>query len=216
MSNTLSIIYPLQKPPECERCPYNSTGMGFVPGWNPPNARMAVLAEAPVENDKSDREPLASGAGKIFMRLLNNAGLTKADVLIDTVLRCQGPNNSYPTGDFRHSAEAFCRRWDNTSGKNHIDGKQLVAGGLLDFAPNHFLFTIHPAALLKSWNLLRVLQEDVYKAKRLCDSGKRVLICLGEKSKDLIFPGQFAGGILRWRGHHGHLDWSEFKGRNRA
>lgn len=196
-----SAIYIHDKPAECGACPYNAIGSGFCPDWAPPTARIAFLLEAAGDNEIIDKEPLVGAAGHVFNKnFVFKLGYTRADILIANTLRCHPPDNHYPTGLMRGSAEKFCRQWDN------VGGKGFDLPGLNVFKPDTFLVTIHPSAVNRTWSLLRVVQSDVAKAYRMMEAGRRVVVLMGEKAFHLIKP-DISGSVMKWRGHYGPLDW---------
>ena len=207
----LSLINIQEKPQDCNHCPYNSIGSGFVPDWVPPNPKVAFLAEAAGDDEIITRQPLTGGTGKIFDKMVGTMGWNRSDVLLANTIHCHPPNNQYPTGDLRKDAERCCAKYH---GKQ---GLALEEGGLWSFNPDYFLFTFHPAACLRTWPLVRLLHPpfsspycDFEKAKRLSEN-HRLLVIMGEKAKSFVFPGQYQGGIMKWRGHHSTLDWEAFK-----
>lgn len=159
---------------------------------------MAFLAEAPGGNEIIDREPLVGASGRLFMHyFVNHFGYTRADCLLANTLHCNPPGNNYPVGALRKTAERNCHQYREA---------------LHDFNPDHFVLSMHPAVVLRTWSLLRVLQNDISKAWRLSSEGKRVIVLLGDKAKELVLPG-IPGGISRWRGHHGPVRWADIKQR---
>lgn len=197
-----------QKPPECVSCPFHTYGTGFVPDSVPSvEPKAAFLFEAPGGTEIIDRELGSDGASKIFTKMLGRAGWTRGDVIISTVISCNPPNNRYPIGELRKQAEKACFRWRKALDK---------------YNPDYFLITINPRDCLTSWPRTRMLRAsfdtpmnmgDLEKAVRLASSGKRLLVCMGDKAKEYIFPSMYPGSALRWRGHHGQLNWSKIKER---
>lgn len=191
-------IYLDNKPLGCAECQYASVGQGFCPDWSPPEPKIAILLEAPGDNEIIDKQPLVGASGYVFNKnFLFKLGYTRADVLLANTLRCHPPGNIYPIGEARRHAEQNCRQYDS----------------LLDtFAPTHYLVTIHPAAMLRTWSLMRVVQNDIAKAFRLSEAGRRILVLMGDKAMNLVAP-QLDGGPLRWRSHWDRLDWKSFRSR---
>lgn len=194
-------LYIHDKPEACLACPYHEVGGGFCPDWSPPEARIAFLLEAAGDNEIIDREPLVGAAGHVFNKhFLFQLGYTRSDVLLANTLRCHPPENKYPTGPLRKQAERACRVWDGAAGRSFQDRS------LNDFKPDTFLITLHPSDVNRSWNLLRPVQKDVEKAFRLIEQGRRVVVLMGDKPMTLVKP-DLIGGVTKWRGHWGPLDW---------
>ena len=212
MNQTLPLSFPLVKPQECTTCPYHLIGQGFAPDHVPANPKIAFLAEAAGETEMLERAPLVGSTGRMFFhQMLEPLGLTRADVILADVLRCHPPENAYPIGEMRKSAEKMCRQWDGKHRINCENSVDLSLGGLDSFRPNHTLITVHPSFVNRTWSILRVAQEDIRKALRLSE-GKRLLVLLGDKPMSLVCP-DLDGGVLKWRGHHQSLDWKKFKER---
>lgn len=187
------------KPDACQGCGLVQIGQGFVPCWSPTEPKIAFLGSSPGESAKENRNPLMDGTVNIIMHILKRNGMTASDVLVDNVLRCKTPYNmGYPSGTLKHSAENRCRMFDEA---------------LLNFEPTHYLLTIHPDMVIKTWQLIRVLEADILKALRLREKGHKILVLLGDEPKDLLLPNEMSGGIIRWRGTWGELDWSAFRKR---
>lgn len=190
------------RPVGCKTCPYGSTGSGFVPTWCPPKPRVAFLAEAAGSTEIGDKQPLTGGTGRFFMYLVERLGYTRADCLLANVLGCMPLSLKYPIGQLRKDAESYCRRYDG------LHGIGLEPGGLLSFNADCFIISIHPAAVLRSNQMTPLLQHDVAgefggtiaKAFRLAAAGRRPLVLLGDKAKDLVAP-EFAEGVTKWVGH---------------
>lgn len=210
----LSLSDILQKPVECALCPYSSIGQGFTPDHVPSNPKIAFLAEAAGETEMMQREPLVGATGRMFFhQMLEPAGLRRDDVLLTNVIRCHPPENAYPIAQMRKDAEKMCRRWDNKHRISNGNSVGLEDGGLCGYNPNYFLITVHPSFVNRTWSMLRVAKADIEKALRLIEvPGRRLLVLLGDKPMSLVCP-DLDGGVLKWRGHHGELDWSKFQER---
>lgn len=201
--------------PGCSFCPYNGLGQGFAPDWVPTNPKLAFLAEAAGETEMIERGPLLGATGRMFFHnMLHPAGLTRNDVLLANVLRCHPPENEYPIGQMRKDAERMCRKHDNLHQIGRDDTHVYTGeGGINSFDPNYFLITVHPSFVIRTWSMLRVAKADIGKALRLSSvEGRRVLVLMGEKPMSLVHP-DLDGGVIKWRGHHGPLDWKKLQER---
>lgn len=209
----LPLSLPHIKGPFCEPCGYKTVCQGFAPDHVPPNPKLAFLAEALGENEMMERNPLVGATGRMFFHnLLHPCGLIRDDVILANVIRGRPPENNYPTGKDRKEAEKWCRQYDgfqrNQVGPDHVE---LIEGGLDAFSPDYYMITCHPAFVSRTWSILRVVQQDIQKALRL-SVGKRLIVCLGDKAMSLVAP-ELEGGVLKWRAHHGPLDWKSVKRR---
>ena len=215
MNQILPLSFPILKPDLCSTCNYNLIGQGFAPDHVPANPKLAFLAEAAGETEMIERGPLLGATGRMFFhQLLHPLGLTREDVILANVLRCHPPENVYPIGQLRKDAEKMCRQWDGVHqmrcDETSVD---LVLGGLAGYSPNYYLITVHPSFVNRTWSILRVAQEDIRKALRLAEvEGRRLLVLLGDTPFKLVCP-DLDGGVLKWRAHHGSLDWKKFQER---
>lgn len=205
---------PFEKPPGCRSCPYDTTGAGFVPTWRGQDPKVAFLLEAPGQEEFYEREPLVGASGKLFFkRFIEPLGYTRNNVILANVLGCRPHLNQYPTGQLRHDTERSCRQYDGVQGRKYGGTMTLESGGLDGWDPTMFVCTYHPAFILRSWSLLRVLASDIEKAFRFAEQGERPLVLCGDKALSLVLPGVQVGPA-KFRGTFGKLDWKKFKERS--
>lgn len=212
----LSLTFPILKPSEgaCVTCPYNLTGQGFAPDHVPAEPKLAILTDFCSETAMNLRIPLGNDGGRQFIhKFFEPVGFNQNNTIISSVLRCRPPEGMYPIGDLRKQAEKKCRLWDNTHQKQCGDFVEILNGGLNDFKPNYFFITVDSIFINRTWSITRVVQKDIEKVGRLSqDSNKRILVLLGDTPMKLVCS-DLDGGVLKWRSHHGPLDWSKFQER---
>lgn len=110
----------------------------------------------------------------------------------------------YPTSTQRRNAELTCRSYD----KCHSDRGHIQEGGIKDFAPDTFLVTFEPEKALEITAYKRIIQEDIKKAWRLVEKGRRVMVLMGEPPFTLLGDGLSAeGGVKNWRSHYWSATW---------
>ena len=176
----------MKKPDTCAACPYSKTGFGFVPDDPGQNPLIAIQLEAPGEEEALRGIPLCGRSGRFWVDyLIAPLGLKREDVLISNTIRCRPPNNKYPTGDLRRDAEAFCRQYD---------------AALAAFAPDLFVVTLHPSALLRQKAYTRLVIRDLSVAVEKAREGFRPLVLMGETAMNLRAP-WLGQGVTKWRGH---------------
>lgn len=177
------------KPQGCLECPFRKYGFGFVPDYVPSNPKIAIQLEAPGEQEALENTPLVGRAGKFhFKTLIEPLGYTREDCLISNTLRCRPPNNIYPKSKLRKEAELQCRRYDDD---------------LKNFNPNLFVITLHPAALLRSSAVMRLVKRDVQKAFEFAEEGYRPLLLMGDKALSSRLP--YIHSVKNFRGHFGEF-----------
>jgi hypothetical protein len=85
----------------------------------------------------------------------------------------------------------------------------LQAGGIKTFAPDTFLVTFEPEKALEVTAYKRVIQEDIAKAWRLVQKGRRVAVVMGEPAFAMVGEGMIEeGGVKNWRGHYWRGEWA--------
>jgi len=80
----------------CTRCPLHENRTQIVFGVGNPKADIMFVGEAPGANEDAQGEPFVGNAGRLLDRLLEKAGLTRADVYITNVIKCRPPHNRDP------------------------------------------------------------------------------------------------------------------------
>lgn len=205
----------MARPPQCEGCPLNKTGRGFVLGSGDPcTAKLAIMLEAPgsteLEGKPTDAElairrrdypdlpdhNLAAGLpaigpnGKeLDMWALAAVQLHRKDVFLDNVLRCLPPKGKsgehYPTGDERRRAEAHCRVYDRW----HL------------YRPTVSIISLHPAAILRDTTPLPLQIHDFRRALEFASAGERSLVLAGGKAAELWLA-RNGINVLRLRGSY--------------
>lgn len=80
----------------CTRCRLASTRTQVVFGVGDPNADLLLVGEGPGEQEDLSGEPFVGRAGKLLTSLIEEIGLTRADVYIANVVKCRPPGNRDP------------------------------------------------------------------------------------------------------------------------
>jgi uracil-DNA glycosylase len=146
----------------------------LVPGEGSPTASVMLVGEAPGASEDKSGRPFVGSAGKLLDRLLEEAGLERADVFITNVVKARPPGNRDPKAD----EVAHHLPWLEAQ-LDVIRPKLLVPLGrhaLARFAPDvkitathgqvierdgRTLFPMfHPAAALRNPRLRETLHED--------------------------------------------------------
>jgi len=184
------------KPQPCRNCVSGYTGQGFCPDSKGTNVKIALLCDHPGAADVVNNAGLTGKGGEIFWtKVAPYVGLTRDDFLISNVLRCRPPNNVYPTASHKKNSENMCRMYDNH---------------LVDYDPNLFICTYHPRDIITQFVYLRLLQEDIKRAKTFYEQGYRPLVLMGKNAVQLLYAVPFMpgkGGLRMWRGHYWTGEW---------
>lgn len=94
-----------------------------VPPRGPPNARIAVVGEAPGANEVKKLEPMVGASGIKLDEILWEAGLTRAQVFISnaSLCRCEIPDREGPS---RYSSEEYMKWLKKENGRRATINKQ--------------------------------------------------------------------------------------------
>jgi DNA polymerase len=83
----------------CTRCELHRSRKEAVPGEGPTHAEIMFIGEAPGARENDQGRPFVGAAGKFLDQLLEQAGVTRADVWITNVVKCRPPGNRDPLPD---------------------------------------------------------------------------------------------------------------------
>jgi DNA polymerase len=80
----------------CTKCQLASTRTQVVFGVGDANADLLFVGEGPGEQEDLRGEPFVGRAGQLLTNLIEEIGLTRADVYIANVVKCRPPGNRDP------------------------------------------------------------------------------------------------------------------------
>ncbi|MCC7117890.1 MAG: uracil-DNA glycosylase [Anaerolineales bacterium] len=80
----------------CQKCALHEARKKPVPGEGPADAEVMLIGEAPGFHENEQGRPFVGAAGKFLEQLLEQAGLTRAEVFIANVVKCRPPGNRDP------------------------------------------------------------------------------------------------------------------------
>jgi hypothetical protein len=201
-----------EKPSGCNACTYALIGAGFCGDDNPEGKKMLLLCAAATKGEILEQRAWSGAQGWAYTRMfLDSADIPRNEVMVSHVLRCRPPfrrtgsgTDSYPTGTQRRNAELTCRQFDDS----HTYHGEINVGGIKSFAPDTFLVTFEPEKALEVTAYKRIIQEDIKKAWRLVQKGRRVCVLMGEPPFSLLGDGLVEeGGVKNWRGHYWSAEW---------
>ncbi|MHA1333239.1 MAG: uracil-DNA glycosylase [Candidatus Odinarchaeia archaeon] len=136
------------------------------------NAEIAIIGTAPgrasAKKPVTADESFATGSGKYLDEALDNAGLTRDDVWITNIIKCNTPKNGLLK---LHQAKA-CSKWLRIE-LDLIKPKKIILLGRKTFLFFGVLFarkyedkvykTIHPAAIFRNYNFKTKFLNDIKK-----------------------------------------------------
>lgn len=169
----------------CQRCKLAKLGRTQVVfGTGNPNAGIMFVGEAPGFNEDQQGEPFVGAAGRLLDKLLESAGLSRAQVYIANVIKCRPPNNRDPELDEVDTCKPFLLQqiemikpklvctlgnWATQTILEKKVGITKVKGQAIRLERFVVFPLLHPAAALHQGNLLETLREDFRKLKTYLD-----------------------------------------------
>jgi uracil-DNA glycosylase len=91
----------------CTRCPLSLGRTRVVPGSGDHRADIFFVGEAPGASEDLEGIPFVGASGRLLDRMLEGAGISRADVFIANVVRCRPLRNRNP----RAGEIAACSGW---------------------------------------------------------------------------------------------------------
>ncbi len=174
----------------CVRCPLSQTRTQVVFGSGNADAELMLVGEAPGANEDKQGLPFVGQAGKLLDRLLDEIGLTRADVFVVNVLKCRPPNNRDPHPNEIESCQGYLRSQvrlieptmictlgnfatkllrDDTTGIARVHGQEEVR--TIGARAVRLYPLYHPAAALYTASTLDALQADFQRIPTLLALG---------------------------------------------
>jgi uracil-DNA glycosylase len=83
----------------CTKCALHESRKKAVPGEGPVNAEIMFIGEGPGFHEGEQGRPFVGASGKFLDQLLEQAGVTRADVFIANVVKCRPPGNRDPQAE---------------------------------------------------------------------------------------------------------------------
>lgn len=83
----------------CTKCELHRSRKNAVPGEGPIHAEIMLIGEGPGAREDEQGRPFVGASGKFLDQLLEQAGVTRADVWITNVVKCRPPGNRDPLPD---------------------------------------------------------------------------------------------------------------------
>jgi uracil-DNA glycosylase len=83
----------------CTKCDLHLSRKNAVPGEGPTQAEIMFIGEGPGAREDEQGRPFVGASGKFLDQLLEQAGVTRADVWITNVVKCRPPGNRDPLPD---------------------------------------------------------------------------------------------------------------------
>jgi len=94
----------------CTNCALHHSRKRAVPGEGPAHAEIMFIGEGPGFHENEQGRPFVGAAGKFLDQLLEQAGVTRADVWIGNVVKCRPPENRDPLPEELSACNAYLER----------------------------------------------------------------------------------------------------------
>lgn len=95
----------------CRACPLGDCRTNAVPGEGASKARLMFIGEAPGTNENASGRPFVGRGGQLLDKMIvNGMGLTREEVFIANVLKCQPPGNRDPLPAEKEACADFLAR----------------------------------------------------------------------------------------------------------
>jgi DNA polymerase len=93
----------------CRCCGLGEKRKQAVPGKGNRNAQIMLVAEAPGKQEDLQGLPFVGSAGKVLDILLTSAGLSRKDVFITNIVKCNPPGNRDPLPEEQETCMQYLR-----------------------------------------------------------------------------------------------------------
>lgn len=169
----------------CVRCRLHERRRTVVFGEGAANARLAVVGEAPGQEEDRTGRPFVGRAGRMLDLLLMSCGFPRETVYICNVLKCRPPQNRDPLPDeVATCTSAFLQpQLDAVAPRALLAVGKFAAQALLgsdesigrlrgrvhSYRGAPLVVTYHPAFLLRTPNMARAAWDDLQLARKVID-----------------------------------------------
>ena len=165
---------------KCKKCELHKTRKNFVFGTGNPNAKVAVIGEAPGADEDVQGKPFVGRAGKLLTDILKAINFERDEVFICNILKCRPPGNRNPLPDEIEKCEPYLHKQLKLINPDFIlcvgayaaqtllkmkEPLGKMRGKIFDYKLDEKIIksviTYHPAALLRNPNWKKPTWEDV-------------------------------------------------------
>jgi DNA polymerase len=182
----------------CTRCELHRSRKKAVPGEGPTRAEIMFIGEGPGARENEQGRPFVGASGKFLDQLLEQAGVTRADVWITNVVKCRPPGNRDPLPDevetctsnyLQHQIRIVNPRIIVTLGRHSMGlffkgAKITQIHGQMRKVDDRFVIAMyHPAAALHQLSLKSVIMADFAKLPELLREARAEVGRSGSKGK---------------------------------
>jgi DNA polymerase len=182
----------------CTKCELHRSRKKAVPGEGPTHAEIMFIGEGPGARENEQGRPFVGAAGKFLDQLLEQAGVTRADVWITNVVKCRPPGNRDPLPDeietctsnyLQHQIKIVNPSIIVTLGRFSMGlffkGAKItqIHGQMRKVGDQFVIAMYHPAAALHQISLKPAIMADFAKLPELLKEARAELGRSGPKAK---------------------------------
>jgi uracil-DNA glycosylase len=183
----------------CTKCELHRSRKKAVPGEGPTHAEIMFIGEGPGARENEQGRPFVGASGKFLDQLLEQAGVTRADVWITNVVKCRPPGNRDPLPDevetctsnyLQHQIKIVNPSIIVTLGRFSMGlffkGAKItqIHGQMQKVADRFVIPMFHPAAALHNLSLKPEIMADFAKLPELLKEARTELGKSGAKGKE--------------------------------
>ena len=174
----------------CTRCELHRSRTEAVPGEGPTHAEIMFIGEGPGATEDKQGRPFVGASGKFLNQLLEQAGVTRADVFITNVVKCRPPGNRDPLPDeieictsnyLQHQIEIVNPSIIVTLGRHSMGlffkGAKItqIHGQMRQVGDRFVIPMFHPAAALHQLSLRDTIMADFARLPELLKEARTAL-----------------------------------------
>ena len=182
----------------CTKCELHRSRKKAVPGEGPTHTEIMFIGEGPGARENEQGRPFVGASGKFLDQLLEQAGVTRADVWITNVVKCRPPGNRDPLPDeietctsnyLQHQIEIVNPSIIVTLGRHSMNlffkGAKItqIHGQMRKVNERFVIAMYHPAAALHQLSLKPAIMADFAKLPELLKEARAELGRSGPKVK---------------------------------
>lgn len=165
----------------CTNCALHHSRKKAVPGEGPANAEIMFIGEGPGFHENEQGRPFVGAAGQFLDQLLQQAGVTRADVWIGNVVKCRPPGNRDPLPEELAACDVYLEQQmaainpsiivtlGRFSMNKFMPGAKIsqVHGQMRKVGERYVIAMFHPAAALHQASLKPAILADFGKLPEL-------------------------------------------------
>jgi uracil-DNA glycosylase len=165
----------------CTNCALHHSRKKAVPGEGPARAEIMFIGEGPGFHENEQGRPFVGAAGQFLDQLLEQAGVTRADVWVGNVVKCRPPGNRDPLPEELAACDVYLERQIEAinpsiivtlgrfSMNKFMPGAKIsqVHGQMRKVGNRYVIAMFHPAAALHQASLKPAIMADFAKLPEL-------------------------------------------------